>query len=141
MHAVVDLDVDLEGGADQLRAMPPDRRSDVLFIAREALSNVARHAGATQTALVLARRRRRPRAGDRGQRARASTPPPLAGPDGSGATRGSPTCATRAEGMGGTFAVERPADRGTRIIVRVPVDPSAAGHPAARPPRRPENPP
>ena len=53
MNAVVDLDVDLEGGADLLRSMPPDRRSDVLFIAREALSNVARHAGATQTVLAL----------------------------------------------------------------------------------------
>ena len=54
MHAVIDLEVDLEGGAGLMRALPPDRRSDLLFIAREALSNVARHSGATRTALVLA---------------------------------------------------------------------------------------
>ena len=55
MHAVIDLEVDLDGGADLMRELPPDRRSDLLFIAREALSNVARHSGATRTALVLAR--------------------------------------------------------------------------------------
>ena len=68
MHAVIDLEVDLDSGAALLRSMPPDRRSDILFIAREALSNVARHSGATRTALVLLDRRRRARAHHRGQR-------------------------------------------------------------------------
>ncbi len=37
MHAVVDLEMELEPGASLLRDLPPDRRSDLLFIAREAL--------------------------------------------------------------------------------------------------------
>ncbi|MGZ8620800.1 MAG: GAF domain-containing sensor histidine kinase, partial [Actinomycetota bacterium] len=53
MHAVIDLEVDLGGGAALLRSLSPDRRSDILFIAREAISNVARHSGASRTALVL----------------------------------------------------------------------------------------
>src|SRR3954468_7272760 len=55
MHTVVDLDVDLDDGAPLLRDLPPDRRSDLLFIAREALSNVARHAGASRVVVVLDR--------------------------------------------------------------------------------------
>ncbi len=54
MHAVIDLEVDLDGGADVLRAMPVDRHMDLLFIVREALSNVARHSSATRAALLLA---------------------------------------------------------------------------------------
>jgi signal transduction histidine kinase len=125
MHAVVDLEMDLEGGADQLRTMPPDRRSDILFIAREALSNVARHAGATRTALVLAR--------DEGQlvlcvedNGRGFDPARVAGPDATGRHQGLGNMRDRAVGMGGTFAIERPDGPGTRIIVRVPAPPSVA---------------
>jgi hypothetical protein len=38
----------------------------------------------------------------------------------------------RAEGMGGSFAAERPVSNGARIIVRVPVSPSAAMAAASR---------
>ena len=55
MRAVVDLEVDLDDGAALLRELPPDRRSDLLFIAREALSNVSRHAGASRVVLILDR--------------------------------------------------------------------------------------
>ena len=102
MHAVVDLDVDLEGGADLLRALPPDRRSDVLFIAREALSNVARHAGASRTVARPRPRRRRPRAGDRGQRAGLRPRRARRAPTSAGTTRASPTCAPAPWRMGGT---------------------------------------
>jgi len=132
INAVVDLEVDLEGGAGLLRSMPPDRRSDVLFIAREALSNVARHAGATQTALVLR--------ADRDDlvlaiedNGRGFDPDALDGPDGFGHHQGIVNMRARAEGMGGSFAVERPIESGARIIVRVPVVPSvtASGVPSA----------
>src|SRR5690349_6211362 len=49
MHAMVELDVDLEDGAEDLRALPPDRQADLLFVAREAIANIARHAGASRT--------------------------------------------------------------------------------------------
>ena len=46
MHAVIELEVDLEGGAGlHARACRRTGSSDLLFIAREALSNVARHSG------------------------------------------------------------------------------------------------
>jgi signal transduction histidine kinase len=132
INAVVDLDVDLEDGADRLRAMPPDRRSDVLFIAREALSNVARHAGATQAGLAL-------RAdGDHlvlviEDNGRGFDPDALDGPDGFGQHQGIVNMRARAEGMGGTFAALRPVDNGVRIIVRVPASPSSAAASGARP--------
>jgi signal transduction histidine kinase len=119
MLAVIDLEVDLDGGADLVRAMPPDRGSDLLFIAREALSNVARHSGATRTALVLAR--------DEGDvvlciedNGRGFDPTRVSGPDAYGRHQGLANMRDRAVGMGGTFAVERPDGAGARIIVRVP---------------------
>ena len=119
MHAVIDLEVDLDGGADLLRDQPPDRRSDILFIAREALSNVARHSGATRTALVLAE--------DEGElvlcvedNGRGFDPATVPGPDAYGRHQGLGNMRDRAVGMGGTFAVERPDGSGARIIVRIP---------------------
>lgn len=124
MNAVIDLEVDLDGGAETLRSFPPDRRSDILFIVREALSNVARHSGATRTALVLARD------GDDlvlclEDNGRGFDPSLLSGPDTLGHHQGLSNMRDRAVGMGGTFAVERPDAAGTRIIVRVPASSSA----------------
>ena len=125
MHAVIDLEVDLDGGADLMRELPPDRRSDLLFIAREALSNVARHSGATRTALVLARDARDLIlcVEDNG---RGFDPATVPGPDAFGRHQGLGNMRDRAVGMSGTFAVERPDGSGTRIIVRVPV-PTGSG--------------
>ena len=124
MNAVIDLEVDLEGGAEALREFPPDRRSDVLFIVREALSNVARHSGATRTALVLARD------GDDlvlcvQDNGRGFDPALLPGPDVFGRHQGLANMRDRAVAMGGMFTVERPDGPGARIIVRVPVSSSA----------------
>jgi signal transduction histidine kinase len=125
MHAVIDLEVDLEGGADLMRELAPDQSSDLLFIAREALSNVARHSGATRTALILAEAD--------GElvlcvedNGRGFDPALVAGPDAFGRHQGLSNMRDRAVAMGGTFAVERPDGPGTRIIVRVPA-PSGAG--------------
>ena len=131
MNAVIDLEIDLDGGAETLRAFPPDRRSDILFIVREALSNVARHSGATRTALVLARD------GDDlvlcvEDNGRGFDPSLLSGPDILGRHQGLGNMRDRSVGMGGTFAVERPDGPGTRIIVRVPASSSADA--AERPP-------
>jgi signal transduction histidine kinase len=135
MHTVIDLEVDLEGGAELMRALPPDRRSDLLFIAREALSNVARHSGATRTALVLAR--------DEDHlvlciedNGRGFDPLRIPGPDAFGRHQGIGNMRDRAVGMGGTFAVERPDGPGARIIVRVPA--SSSEVPGSAPPPPPE---
>jgi two-component system, NarL family, sensor histidine kinase DevS len=125
MHAVIDLEVDLDDGAALLRSLPPDRRSDILFIAREALSNVARHSGASRMALVLL-----DQDGDLvlsiEDNGRGFDPAELAGPDAFGRHQGVPNMRDRAVGMGGSFRVERPDGAGTRIIVRVPASPGAS---------------
>jgi signal transduction histidine kinase len=125
MHAVVDLEVDLAGGADALRRLPPDRATDLLFIAREALSNVARHAGASRAAMVLAQD------GDElvlviDDNGRGFDPATVAGPDALGRHQGLTNMRDRAVGMGGSFTIDRPDGPGTRIIVRVPASSDAA---------------
>jgi signal transduction histidine kinase len=119
MLAVIDLEVDLEGGAELMRGLPPDRRSDLQFIVREAFSNVARHAGATRAALILARDEDTLvlRIEDNG---RGFDPARVPGPDAFGRHQGLGNMRDRAVGMGATFAIERPDGPGTRIIVRVP---------------------
>lgn len=125
MNAVIDLELDLDGGAAMLRSLPPDRISDLLFIAREALSNVARHSGASRTGLLLAQE------GsdlvlcieDNGRGFEADSP---TGPDRLGRHQGLANMRDRAVGMGGSFTIERPDGTGTRIIVRVPSLPSEA---------------
>ncbi len=133
IHAVIDLETDLEGGAEMLRSLPPDRRSDILFIVREALSNVARHSGASQAAVVLAL--------DEGDlvvcvedNGRGFDPALVPGPDTLGRHQGLSNMRDRAIGMGGTFAIERPDGAGTRIIVRVPASSGDAGSALPHPP-------
>ena len=125
INAVIDLEVDLDSGADTFRSMPPDRTSDLLFIAREALSNVARHSGASRTSVVLALD------GEElvlsiEDNGRGFDPTDQAGPDRLGRHQGLCNMHDRAIGIGGTFAIERPDGSGTRIIVRVPRPPSVA---------------
>jgi signal transduction histidine kinase len=112
MHALVDLEIDLA----------PDRATDLLFIAREALSNVARHAGASRASLELGRD------GDEvvlaiEDNGRGFDPTAAAGPDARGRHLGLANMRDRAVAMGGTFTIDRPAGHGTRIIVRVPASP------------------
>jgi len=125
MTAMIDLDVDLEEGADAMRGLPPDRRSDLLFIAREALSNVARHSGATRARILLSED------GDDlmlcvEDNGRGFDPATVPGPDALGRHQGLGNMRERAVGMGGTFAIERPDGSGTRIIVHTPA-PAGAG--------------
>jgi signal transduction histidine kinase len=134
MNAVIELDLDLEDGADPLRALPPDRHADVLFIVREALSNVARHAGASRTAVVLTVDDENAivlRIEDNG---RGFDPATIGGPDASGQHHGLPNMRDRAVGMGGTFAIGRPDGPGTRIIVRIPAVSDAGASERPMPP-------
>jgi signal transduction histidine kinase len=124
MNTMIDLDVDLDEGADGMRGLPPDRRADLLFIAREALSNVARHSGATRARIMLSE--------DRDgltlcveDNGRGFDPATVPGPDAFGRHQGLGNMRDRAVGMGGTFAIERPDGSGTRIIVHMPALPEA----------------
>ena len=96
-------------------------------------ANVARHSGATRTALVLAQ--------DEGDlvlcvedNGRGFDPATVPGPDAFGRHQGLGNMRDRAIGMGGTFAVERPDGSGTRIIVRVPASSSAGSGASVLPP-------
>jgi signal transduction histidine kinase len=122
MHAVVDLDLDLEPGAPLLRELAPDRRSDLLFIAREALSNVARHAGATQVSVVLGRDGNdlELRIEDNG---RGLDPARAVERGAGGMHQGLVNMRDRAVAMGGRLALTSGSPSGTRIIVHVPVTP------------------
>ena len=124
MHTVVDLEVDLEDGADLLRELPPDRRSDLLFIAREALSNVARHAAASRVVLVL-----HPAGDDLELRIEDNgrgIDPERARPGADGSHQGLGNMRNRAVAMGGRFAIAAGDPVGTRIIVTVPTQVSVA---------------
>ncbi len=125
MHTVVDLEVDLEDGADVLRELPPDRRSDLLFIAREALSNVARHAAASRVVLVLQG------TGDELElsiedNGRGIDPDRAGEPGADGSHQGLRNMRDRAVAMGGRLAITPGQSAGTRIIVTVPTRESAA---------------
>ncbi len=114
------VDVELRAGPE-VDAVPvgPERTLEVLSVAREALSNIARHARATRSEVLV-----------------------TADPDGNGLTLliadngsgfdlhaprglghlGLANMDARMSGIGGTLVIESSRDRGTRIIARIPRD-------------------
>jgi signal transduction histidine kinase len=109
----VRLELDGVGGAE----LPPDRSVEILQIAREALSNVARHARATMVRIELAREdgALRLRIADNGigfrpADRRAST------------HRGLANMQERAAGLDATLAIESREGSGTGIVLRVPLE-------------------
>ena len=89
MHAVIDLEVDLDGGAGApaVAAARTAGRTSCSSRARRSRTSPATP-GATRTALVLARRRRRARALRSRTTAAGSTRPTLPGPDAFGRHQG-----------------------------------------------------
>jgi signal transduction histidine kinase len=116
------VDVELRAGPD-VDGMPlsPERTLEVLSVAREALSNIARHAKATRSEILVAT-------------AEESNGLTLTIVDnGTGFDPDAPrglghlglaNMDARMTGIGGTLAIESSPDRGTRIIVWIPGDPS-----------------
>ena len=71
LNTMVDVEVDLDEGVEAAAALSDGRRAQLLQIAREALSNAARHAGASQARVGARARGRHEAAPDRrGQRPR-----------------------------------------------------------------------
>lgn len=112
----VRMRLDLEAAPELDARLHPEAAHELIQIAREAVSNVARHSGATAAALTL-----------------------LVGPDhavlrveddgvgfdperrkGSGHL-GLANLRDRASGVGGTLTIESEPSKGTRIIVRLPL--------------------
>ncbi len=116
------IDVDLEVPAERID-MPAHARGELLQIAREALSNTARHANATNARVLLrcdADQVRLELVDDgKGFDSRAATP---------GGHLGLANMRDRAGRLGGTLEVES-GRNGTTIIVRVPIGASTADRP------------
>ncbi len=96
--------------------LPPHARTELLFIAREAFSNIARHAGASSVTVSLARERDRFRM-DIADDGRGFDPDHTTH-DGH---YGLANMRDRAEALGGSIELDSQPSGGTRIIVRIPV--------------------
>jgi signal transduction histidine kinase len=123
LNTMVDVEVDVDEGIEAAAALSDDRRAQLLQIAREALSNAARHAGASQTRVGLVL--------EDGTRLRLTVEDngrgfdPRAGR--AGDHQGLANMRDRATHMGGELEVDSAPGMGVRIIVRVPL---ASGDPA-----------
>jgi signal transduction histidine kinase len=114
------IEIDVEGIDDLVPEMAPDRSAELLAIAREALSNIARHARASQVSITL---------GSDGSELRlmiadngmgfAPGEPPGRGHHGLG------NMAARAERLGGRLVVDSESGAGTRVLVEVPFEEAA----------------
>ncbi len=124
LSSTIDVEVDLPEGPLDERAFDEELTSQYLLIAREALSNVARHSGAsrasvrltldvTGTTLAVA---------DNG-RGFDTTAPRRSG------HLGLTNIAQRAASVGATVSIESEIDAGTRIIVSRPTEPTEAQRP------------
>ena len=108
------IDVEFEAG-DDVPELPAGPRGELLQVVREALSNIARHSGATRTRIVLL--------------ARDGTLELMISDNGRGfaVDAGRPTSHqglvnmhARAAALGGRLDVDSEPGKGTRIIVEVP---------------------
>jgi signal transduction histidine kinase len=112
----VDLVLDLAGAARLDARLHPEAAHEVVQIAREALSNVARHSGASRASVTLR---------VAGDDATLRIEDDGVGFDtarrlGSGHF-GLANLRDRAAGVGGTLTIDSERDGGTRIIVRLPL--------------------
>ncbi len=117
------VDVELRAGPD-VDGLPlsPERTLEVLSVAREALSNIARHAKATRAEILVVRAGHDPGLTltivDNGTGFDPDAPRGLG-------HLGLANMDARMTGIGGSLAIESSPERGTRIIVRIPGDPPA----------------
>ena len=117
LNTMVDVEVDLDEGIEAAAALSDGRRAQLLQIAREALSNAARHAGASQARVGLVLEdgtKLRLTVEDNG---RGFDPATTRG----GEHQGLVNMRDRATHMGGQLEVDSAPGRGARIIVRVPL--------------------
>ena len=112
-NSVTEIDLDVAAGVPDLA---PDRRAELIHIAREALSNLVRHAGATQASVRVEASREDivMTVSDNGRGFEPSV--------GAGAGHfGLANMRQRAEALGGTLDVRSRPSHGTDVVARVPV--------------------
>jgi len=122
LNTMVDVEVDLDEGVEAAGGLSDGRRAQLLQIAREALSNAARHAGASRATLRLAHQEGGLflRVEDNG---RGFDPGAVPG----GEHQGLVNMRDRAASVGGQLEVDSSPGKGTRIIVRIPITTGAPG--------------
>jgi len=121
-HGGIAVHFDVTGAPIDL---PAHARGELLQIAREALSNVVRHAEASAAWVSLAPEddRLRLEVSDDGRGFDAAVIPPRG-------HQGLANMRARAVALGGTLELHSRRPGGTRIIVRMPAGRSATGHPS-----------
>ena len=114
------IEIDAQGIDQALPDLAPERSSELLAIAREALSNIARHARASQVSITLGSdgSELRLMIADNGMGFAASQP------RGRG-HHGMGNMAARAERLGGRLVVDSESGAGTRVMVEVPSEEAA----------------
>jgi signal transduction histidine kinase len=116
LNTMVDTEIDLDEGVEATGALSDGRRAQLLQITREALSNSARHSGASRATIRLARE---PGAlileiEDNGK---GFDPANLPGGDHQGLVN----MRDRTLSMGGQLEVHSSPGSGTRVVVRMPI--------------------
>jgi signal transduction histidine kinase len=128
LNSTVDIDIDLESGEEAAQVIPLEQRVQLLQMAREALSNAARHSRATRASISL-------HADDEWLNLEVID-------NGVGFDPRAPRNARhlglvnlrgRAAAMGGTLLIESEPGAGTRIIVRLPLAQRPSDGPAEGP--------
>jgi signal transduction histidine kinase len=117
LNTMVDVETDLDEGTVAARGLPEGPRAQLLQIAREALSNAARHADASRASVELAIEEGdilRLAVGDNGRGFEVDA-------ERGGEHQGLLNMRDRALHMGGQLQIESAPGAGTRIIVRVPL--------------------
>lgn len=104
--------------ADEVGELLPDARAELLHIVREALSNSARHSGATGVSVRLGLEEHS-LALEVADNGRGFNPATARG----AGHLGLANIAARAASAGGSLSVDSAPGRGTRIIVRIPAAP------------------
>ena len=112
LNTTIEIDV----AAQRVAKLSPVARGELLSIAREALSNVVRHAGATRATIEVAASDGKLRLVIADDGAGFDVTAPV--PDGH---HGLANMRRRAESLGGALVAESASGAGTRIIVTVPL--------------------
>jgi signal transduction histidine kinase len=110
------VDVELFADGDRGLDLPPEPTLQLLHIAREGLSNTARHANASRASLVVRSEGSAVVVLEVSDNGRGFTVERQRGPS----HQGLPNMRARAAALGGSFQILSGPGAGTRIIVRVP---------------------
>lgn len=123
--STIDVTLDVAGASELDGRLAPEAAHELVQIAREALSNVARHSGASRASMSM-------RVEPGGATLRVEDDGMGFDPDrqGDSSKFGLANLRDRAAAVAGELTIESEPGKGTRIIVRLPVSPALPAAPA-----------